>query len=277
MHTWFQNLNENKRRLFHFRGTIGSNWNKDWFKFELASGRSFSFELFSGANKTSFTIGLFVFTLYLTIYGLKTPFLTKEREYGFRIYNWELWAHFGSKRWESNSNDPWYYRIVVRPLDLVFGEEIYFTKEVMKSYSPVEFEFRGKTFQMDSIVIEDRFRFRSRIPFGIYKRVRRSLDLKIEKPPGYRGKGENSWDCDDDASFGISAPYNGPKASWQSQKDVFDYCCQYYCENVSKSIQRYGRVSSDSDLKSDVVGYKYLGFKKDPNCAQKPLEGVGIK
>jgi hypothetical protein len=141
----------------------------------------------------------------------------------------------------------------------VFGKSIYFTKEIMESYRPVEFWFRGKKYQMDEIKIEKCFWFRSRIPFGLYKKERTAMRLDIKKPPGYQGKGENSWDCGDDATYGLSSEYEGPDPTWKNREQVFEWCCKAYCEQVSKSIKRYGRASDDRDMPADKSWFKFIG------------------
>lgn len=35
--------------------------------------------------------------------------------------------------------------------------------------------------------------------------VRKSVDIALERPPGFQGKGENSWDCGPDAIYGMSS------------------------------------------------------------------------
>lgn len=259
MHYWFQNLNEQKKKLFYFRGSVGSAYDKTWLKYEFCSGFGFGFEFEPSRHKTFFIFKPLLFTLYLTIYGLKIPFIKKGREYGFDIRNWEIWAHFGSRPMESSSKDPWYYTIVIRPLDLIFGKTIFFKKEIMSNYHPVKFSFRNKDYTMDKITIEKRFWIRPRIPFSLYSKEWTCMDIEIKNPPMRAGKGENSWDIDDTGTFGLSCEYSGPEPTFKNQQAVFEYCCQKYCEEVSKDIQRYGRSNDDRDLPYNFINFKYLG------------------
>lgn len=264
MYYWFQDLNESGRRWFHFRGSIGRAWDQMWFKYELATGPALSFRLTPEEGKTRFSFGMGFVTLYLTIYGLRVPLLTKGREFGFYWHEWTFRAFFGSQPWESSSSDPWYYKINFCPPDFLFGQAVYFTKEVMKSYSPQHFMFRGKEYVMDSIVVEDSFWFRPRIPFSLYHKKMRGMDLKINNPPRRAGKGENSWDCGDDATYGVSRQYNGPEVTWANEKAVFEYCVRTYCDGVMKDIGRYGRASGDTALDSKVSDFSFIGTKREP-------------
>jgi hypothetical protein len=263
MYNWFQNLNNNPNfpRLFHFRGKFGRDYNKTWVSYEFASGPNFHFEMKPYNDCTKFIFGFFFFTMYLTIYNLRIPWIKKGRMYGFNIIDWEVWIHIANKPMEIDSRDPWYHTIVIKPLDLLFGKTVYFTKEWMKNYSPVYFYFRGKEYCMDSIKINDSYWFRSRIPFGLYKSHIRGMQLDIKKPPGHAGKGENSWDCGDDAIYGISRPYDGPEASWKNEEAVFKHCCKVYCYEVMKNIRRYGRASDDRELPGKTDLFKYIGHK----------------
>lgn len=270
MYAWFQNLNETGSRLAHFRGSLGRSWERKWFDYEFTTGPALRLTMSTGSSygrKLSFGFGLIFCTLWLTVYGIRLPFLKPEREWGFYWYEWTLWMFCGRDPMSSSSKDPWYYQIVIHPLDILFGRTIHFETEVLKSYSPPRFEFRGKEFQMDGIQICDAYWFRPRIPFALWKRQVQRMHLEIKHPPGYAGKGENSWDCGDDASYGVTCPYKGPKPSWKNRDEVFEFCCRSYCEDVSKSIKRYGRASGDT-LPHDEVGFKYLGPKRDPNEPQ---------
>jgi hypothetical protein len=265
MHVWFQNLNENRRQWFAFRGSLGRDWNRKWFKYEISSGPALRFTVDAFEGKTRLAIGMGFFSLYLTIYGLTIPFIRKGerhsswgREYGFYWHEWILWAFFGRDPMGSSSKDPWYYSIVIHPLDILFGRTVYFETGRQKSHDPIHFEFRGRRYQMDEIQVNDAYWFKPRIPFALYRKKVPRMHLKIERPPGYAGKGENSWDCGDDASYGLTCPYEGPMPSWQNRDAVFERCVRVYCDHVSKSIKRYGRSSGD-EAPNDEVAFKYIG------------------
>lgn len=274
MHTWFQNLNDNAKRTrwFAFRGSVGKDYNHAFFKYEFCSGRAFRFTFEPKEHKTSFVLGLLFFTAYLTFYGLRIPLITKGREYGFYIYEWAVWLFCGRKPDESNTKDPWYYQQVWNPLNWIFGKCIHFDSEIIaaKNYEPIHFEFRGKEYQMDKIKLMNSFWFRSRIPFGLYKKKIVRMDIKINKPPMHSGKGENSWDCDDDGTLGICGPYEGPKPTYENNDEVYEFICRKYCDESMRSIKKYGRAGGDESPR-DVSGFKYLGRKKSEGNTESAL------
>jgi hypothetical protein len=254
----FQNLNDGKRKLFHFRGEIGRSWENKWLKYEICSGPALSFNLEPESHKTRFVLGLLWFTIYFSVYGFVIPFITKGRKYGFYTYDWGFWATFGSKPWESGSKDQWYYRINFFPLDFIFGKTIYFSTNLMKSHSPQRFTFRGREYQMDEIYIDRDNWFRSRVPYGLYKKQLLTMRVEIKKPPLRAGKGENSYDCDDDGSFGLSCLYDGPAPEWTNKNSVFAHVCKKYCESAFKDIQKYGCAGGDTEP-SDVFTFEFIG------------------
>lgn len=272
-HVWFQNLNDNPRRkrLFHFRGSIGRSWEKLWFRYELCSGPACRLSAGVDDEGTNLSFGLGLFTIYLTIPKRIRP-LRYGREYGFYIHDWVIRFFFGSKKFESSTKDPWYYNFTVDPLRLLFGKTEHFEKKLIKNHRPVQFSFRGKSYIMEKIHVNRSHWFRTRVPFALYCRKMLRMDLEISKPPMRAGKGENSWDCDDDGSFGMCAPYNGPEPSWKNMDEVFEWCCRYYCESAHKDMKRYGRASGD-ELPPDEFGFKYLGQPR-PENNNNPTEMV---
>lgn len=277
---WFQNLKKDDRtkKLLHVRGNIGRSWDDVWLKYEVSTGPAFRFEieLDEEDGGTQVSLGLLFISFWLTFTKLKLPVLKPGREYGFYLFEWHLWLYFGRRKHESRHDDPWYYKIVIDFPKLLFGRQVHFDAERLKSYSPVLFEFRGKTYQMDEIRLTQGHWFRERVPVALYCQKVMRMHLDIKKPPGYAGKGENSWDLDDNASYGMTCPYEGPTPRFNNQDEVFEICCRKYCEDVSKSIKRYGRASGD-DVSSDEIGFKYLGRKRDEDCPAQVEPEAGVK
>jgi hypothetical protein len=264
MYTWFQNLNDNKKRprWFHFRGRVGSSYDKNWFKYELSSGPACRFTIEPRKRSTAFTIGFLFFTLYFTIYFNVIPFLKKGREYGFYIYDWELWMMMGNRPMESSNKDPWYYRIVIRPKDIIFGKRLHFKSDGLRSYSLRFFKFRGNTYAMDEMTIETRYWMRSRIPYGLYHDKRTGIALEIKEPPMHSGKGTTSYNCGDDGIYGMTVPWEGKKTiTYRMHEEVYEYTCKEYCKSCMRDIKRYGRGGGD-DLNKEEVGFEYIGYDK---------------
>ena len=270
MDTWFQDLNENKKKLFHFRGVISKNWHTEWFRYEVVSGPCFDFIVEPYRGSTNFIFGFFFIKLYLTISFMNViPFLTKARRYGFKSSNFgepSITFCFGDKAgfdWDSTKRNR-YHQMKFKPITFIFGKLIHFTEELRCNYAPVHFKFRGELYQMDTISIGRLSRFRSRVPFGLWHEDSLRLELKIANPPHRAGKGENSWDCGDDATYGMSCPYEGPEVKGIETDGMFEWCIRKYCEGVFKDIQRYGRASGNTYPKDDM-GFEYLSYYRDPN------------
>lgn len=270
LHTWFQNFDDSHHWV-HFRGSVGRTWERDWFRYEFCTGLALSLSVQGAERGTLFTFGLLFCTLYLTL-----PVQWVQRQYGFYVHEWRLCAFFGSRPMESSSKDPWYYRIAWDIPKTLFGRAWHFEDERLTNYEqPILFEYRGKQYQMDKIRITDSYWFRSRIPFGLWRRKIQRMHLDIKDPPKYAGKGENSWDCGDDGSYGTTQPYKGPAPIWTNNDAVFEWCCRKYCEDTSGYIRRYGRASGD-DVPPEAIGFKYLGRKRDPMAGECAVEAGNV-
>jgi hypothetical protein len=257
---WFQNLNDRKKNLFHFRGALkSSDWRKEYFHYEVCSGPSFKFQVKTGYKTLSLTIGFLFFTLYLTI-----PFFIKfneRRQYGFYFFEWNLVFNFGQKEWESSSKDPWYYYYRIDILKVLFGKPLRMERRVF-DVKDRYFKFRNQEYKMDTIEIFKESIFRSRIPYSSYHKTYHLLKIDIKNPPGYAGKGENSWDCDDDATYGLSTQWvYDTNFSWNNREKVAELAISEYLKTVSKHIKKYGRSSDDTDLPSSDTSWSYVGVK----------------
>lgn len=265
MYTWFQNLNDNPRhpRLFHFRGSIGSAFDKEWFKYEFASGPAFRFTVEPKRKSTYFIFGLGFFTLYLTVYCRLIPFLEKHRVYGFYVAFSELWIMIGKNQDEWRSSDPWYKQIVIKPKDIVLGRMIHFKDEHTRSYSPRWFKFRGEVYCIDQFTIETRTWIRSRIPYALHKNISKGVALDIKKPPMHRGKGTTSYNCEDDGIFGCTIPLEGTeKINLGNQEKIFEYAAKEYCKLCMRDIKRYGEANK-SGYGIENMGFEYIGYDRE--------------
>lgn len=63
-------------------------------------------------------------------------------------------------------------------------------------------------------------------------RVRRFTEIKLEHPPMFAGKGENSWDCDDDCFYSSSGP-----------RQTTEEAVRDYVASVVDQREKYGKPS----------------------------------
>lgn len=124
-----------------------------------------------------------------------------DREISLSVHNWALWWAF----WVSCdcwlSETPWYQQGCFRPIDFLFGptkyEKLVLDKGKMvipmpeKSYE-AEYELSLCTWK------------RKRWPWYPLSIAEKCGEVKIENGIPVPGKGENSWDCGQDATYGIS-------------------------------------------------------------------------
>lgn len=70
-------------------------------------------------------------------------------------------------------------------------------------------------------------------PRAWWQRRMEGVEIELEHPPMYAGKGENSWDCDDDATYSITT------RKVMSPLEA----AAYYREHVLEQRERYGKPS----------------------------------
>jgi hypothetical protein len=104
------------------------------------------------------------------------------------------------------------------------------------------------------------------------------MDLKCDKPPMRAGKGENSWDCGPDGTFGIYRIYEGPKPNWKNRDQVFKWCVDKYVDGVFKDSERYGSTKHERGYSKEDE-YTYLGRQKKKEIREgntiryEPIDG----
>lgn len=171
-----------------------------------------------------------LFDLYLTFLGGPFAWLAKKalpefskdqrrsypdqelpkKDYGDRelfnlyFYDWAFWWNF----WRNpmggwSSRDPKWQHGSFHLVDFLFGKTTY---EARALAGPVEVKIPMPERAYDATVtVEERIWRRKRWP-GVWRRwFGFDVDMKRDPIP-FPGKGENSWDCGEDATYGLSAP-----------------------------------------------------------------------
>lgn len=88
-------------------------------------------------------------------------------------------------------------KIRLRLRDLTLGRKVYEKIELRRE--PVAIPLDGREYEGVWTLTRETWK-RPRWPFVSHERVGSWID--VEHPPAFSGKGENSWDCGDDAVFG---------------------------------------------------------------------------
>lgn len=266
-HFWYQDLNESGKDWFHFRGSVTLYGKK--FGYSLLSEAGLGLEFIQDEDG-EFTIHIHFIWPAIWIH---LPIWRGNKELSFSFHDWTFWWTIWMKKYEWHSEDPWWRHGSFCIPDFLFGQMIYFQDHSpLNEAKDVYFEFRGKTYMANEIKFYQANWFRSRIPFALCHQTQWRCDIKIDKPPMRAGKGENSWDCEDDGLYGMCFPWEGSTVRWTNQEQLLKEALAYYCESVSKDIKKYGKAKDDKELSAWHVGYKYLGRKvrkeEEAKCAK---------
>lgn len=165
-----------------------------------------------------FSFEYFPFGRYLEKFLKPCSFgLTDSRQFGFCLYEEFFWIYIYTPVGTWSSTDPWWQRISIDWKTLFMGKQI-FHKECSE---PVETKiFFPEKLRTAMVKYEKRTWTRTRWP-GAY--VSRSFDFNFQNDPiPIPGKGENSWDCDDDAIYSTSICVDGPDGYSEAVKKLQD-------------------------------------------------------
>ena len=275
-------------RLFHhawsglagmFRGFRLEVWSGPTLRLEFQRG-----EAGDGGNECSLCIGAGFFTASLrfpvpewmllkrkciaTWDNNREFWLVDGRKYGFYFHEWAFVRSWHAKIHESSSSDPWWMHQYIRLDDLVLGERESVRRELQRERD-IWFRLGDKEFKVNRIKWERSKTFRTRIPFALWHRTRYHVEVRIDKPPMRSGKGENSWDCGDDGSFAMSAPWEGPVPRWDSLAEITPLAVAMYVEGVLKDAKRYGGSRGERGISANDK-YEYIGRKQPPATPSEP-------
>jgi hypothetical protein len=142
-------------------------------------------------------------SLYL-IFKHVLPETDASRTYSLSVVDGTLHWDFGKPGSgdEWHRNDPLNWMRGCRfILDDIFGRAEHSLEKVGPSVRAVACFPEGQ--YTLTLQRETRTWKRPRWPFPY---VRKAVDITLEKPPGFQGKGENSYDCGPDAIYGMSSP-----------------------------------------------------------------------
>lgn len=158
--------------------------------------------------------------------GRRFP-IPDRREFDFYISDWRVqftpWGRWG----EWIKRDPWWIRgLSVDLKDLVLGRITCEAEELalVPCHVPMP-EGNYPAVAKVQRVTRGRTRW--------FKRTGQEVDLSIPKGIPFAGKGENSWDCDDDGLFGIGG-------------NSIDDAITRAQESVNRRRQQYGHASPET-------------------------------
>jgi hypothetical protein len=153
--------------------------------------------------------------------------LPDRREFSIAIHNWTIWFSPWGRWGEWRTRDQWWIRGVSLNLQrLALGEHVYEAEEL--ALVPCVVTMPEGNYQAVAKV--------QRVTRGFqrwFKRTGQEVQLNIAKGIPFAGKGENSYDCDDDGLFGIGG-------------DSIDGAIANAQRAVNERRQRYGHASPET-------------------------------
>lgn len=163
----------------------------------------------------SFAICLIFFSLYFKWenhkfeYWIKDKTKRHDQKYGngreIKIYwhNWGIWWTLWGDPMESRAKDPWYVRMHNWNIpDILFGRAEYNSYQIKEEKAIVPMPEGG----YPCLVKINRDRWKR--PLWPFPRILIRSEIIPDKPIPFPGKGENAWDCGEDAMYSFYGPYD---------------------------------------------------------------------
>lgn len=165
--------------------------------------------------------------------------LPEEREMSISIHGGSIWWNFWvSEEWSSWTKNKTWRKGCWHIVDRIKGKHKYERKEIERLEHVLPF-FEGN-YNVEVIKFQriDRWprwptskTISWEVKAGYYKD-----GVFVEKPIPVEGKGENSWDCDEDATWSMSFPGTPYRKDIQTSYDA----ALYFWHSMMKSRERYG-------------------------------------
>lgn len=206
----YQDLNEltPKKYLKHGRCWLGP------FRAEWAiPSRTFmlKFELGTHDEAFQFSLGCGLFTLYLAYDNYKlSNFIQhktkrKKAKYGngrvigVAIHDGSIWIDLWNDPMEWSSEDPKWWTTTIHVIDILLGKPKY-SRRVLESRD-VDIPMPERSYKAKAQLCLDSWS-RSRW----FSKSIKTINVDLEEPIPFQGKGENSWDCGVDGTSSYSGP-----------------------------------------------------------------------
>lgn len=185
-------------------------WRIEWYLGTAARDLAFRFshgDSYEGDGDLGLHLSVpYLFNVYVTLCGvLPGDWEGKGRDYGFSFLpredwylSWE-WGHIETGEWRRDDPENWRKGSVFL-LDTIFGRATCTTEKIGAPVQAVACFPEGQ--YALTLQRETRTWKRPRWPWPY---VRHFVDITLDRPPGFQGKGENSYDCGPDAIYGMSS------------------------------------------------------------------------
>lgn len=138
--------------------------------------------------------------LYWGLWFKFLPSAKRHQEWQFGIYEGTVRLELGANAHEWSRNQPWWWSNSWNIPDILFGRQKY--SSVPISETAAEIPMIERSYPCTVKMSADKWK-RPRLPW-----TRTIIRANVDIPGGVPvpGKGENSWDCDEDAIFSMTCP-----------------------------------------------------------------------
>jgi hypothetical protein len=187
-----------------------------------------------GERPLHVTLGVPGAKLYM---GLYTPVLQKllgrfqaweaDREVRVDCHDGKIWWNFWTPAQSWSSTTPKWRNGAFGPLDDLFGDERVQSRQSIYSEEGVEIPMPEGVYPA-KVCIERISVGRKHLPFREYRFL---ATINPFKPVPVPGKGENSWDCDEDAVYEMTCPI---------ERNDVTLAIAAFVQSVLNSRRRYG-------------------------------------
>ncbi len=156
-------------------------------------------EIIGDENEVSVSLAIGLFSVWLHAEGFLPKRLWRiNRKTGVSIHDAAIWFEVWSDPNGWDSRDPKWQKFNFCPVDFFLGRQVH-SSRVLKTERVLVPMPEGS--YPATVNIEEAVWKRPRWPFPI-RRI--GSEITPDKPIPHPGKGENSWDCDDDATYSMS-------------------------------------------------------------------------
>jgi hypothetical protein len=180
-----------------------------------------------------FRLSLWFFSLYVGLSSARLYRLSswlrkgsyEPRSISLRVFDWAIWYECWAPAHSWSRGEPWWMRWTWHPLDTFFGRMQHSVRDVVSSTATV-IPMPEKAYPC-VVVIQEEVWKRSRLPWASTVLRRAHIDVPGGVP--FPGKGENSWDCGDDATHSMTCP-----------AETVEQGVARFVESVLRDRRRYG-------------------------------------
>ena len=150
----------------------------------------------------------------------------EERSIGISIFDEAIWINLWHNLNEGSTSDPWWWQIVIRPLDILLGRERY-QQEILSTGS-CTVPMPEHDYHAHATLYEASWK-RPRWPCA---KSSCYVNIETEEPIPLPGKGTTDYNLDDDASYSVHMPCPG---------SVQDAAREYAAELIDVRVKRCGK------------------------------------